>query len=526
MAALTTEHQRIIAEVLADAEKLRRYRALDFYEPYLKQREFHALGATKDERALIAANQVGKSHCGAAEDAFHLTGDYPKWWQGHRFKAPPTGWLVGPNQEKVRDTLQSTLFGPWNKPDEFGTGFLPRDAIVGRPTLGRGVSNAFDTATIRWKDPTGRLDDSARSTATFKSYTESLQSFAASTIHFYHGDEESLGEIYGEARVRLQVNRGISYLTLTPLLGWTDLIIRFLKTPAANRAAVKMGIYDACKGHDPLRPHLGHYTRQQADDAIANFEPHLRGARAYGDPALGEGKIFLVPEQQFTIARPDFIPPHWRKIWGIDFGGAGENSHPFAAALLAHDLDFDIVYLLHVLKLRGMSILQHVPKMREIAPNVPVAWPHDGNEKDARTGSGMTLAQQYRTPMPGMLGLNMLDEHATWREGGFSTQAAVDDLDSRMQTGRFKVCADLVEFFDEARQYHREKHQIVKENDDILSAVFKGLMMLRRAQPGYLIQPKVGKYDRKTDEWWKPKGQAADIDPWTGRPVDPPEQPW
>jgi hypothetical protein len=129
--------------------------------------------------------------------------------------------------------------------------------------------------------------------------------------------------------------------------------------------------------------------------------------------------------------------------------------------------------------------------------------------------------------MPGMPGLNMLDEHATWPEGGFSTSAAIDDLDARMQTGRFKACVDLTDFFEEARQYHREKFKVVPIFDDILSAVFKGLMMLREARPGYLIQPKVGKYERKpAEEWWKPQVRINDFDPHTGLPLDRDHQPW
>ena len=36
----------------------------------------------------MAANRVGKSYVGAMEMAIHLTGEYPKWWKGKRFKEP------------------------------------------------------------------------------------------------------------------------------------------------------------------------------------------------------------------------------------------------------------------------------------------------------------------------------------------------------------------------------------------------------------------------------------------------------
>ena len=59
--------------------------------PYPWQIDFHAAGATNMERAVIAANQTGKSTAGAAETAAHLTGVYPDWWQGKRIGAANDG---------------------------------------------------------------------------------------------------------------------------------------------------------------------------------------------------------------------------------------------------------------------------------------------------------------------------------------------------------------------------------------------------------------------------------------------------
>ena len=502
MSGLSAAEQETVRKGLYAASQLRRFRALDFYEPYPKQLEFHNLGKDHDERAMVAGNQVGKTKAGCAEDAIHLTGEYPSWWQGHRFTHPIRAWCAGPSAEKVRDVLQTELFGHFAKPDEFGTGMLPRESINGRPSLSRGVTFAYDTATIRWKDKAGKLDESALSTLTFKGYQEGQLAFASDTIDLYHGDEESTLDIYTEARTRLQVRRGISYLTLTPLDGWTSLVIRMLREKLG--CSVKMGIYDA-----------KHYTKEQADAIVAGYPEYIRNARAFGDPALGEGRVFLHDESTFKSARPEFIPPHFRKLWGIDFGGSGSGSHPFGAALIAHDADYDIVWLLHTLKLQGMTMIQHVPMMRSVAANVPVSWPHDGNETRAGPGgAGQTIAAQYKNPMPGMPGLLMLPDHATWPEGGFSTEAAVDELDQRIATGRFKAVDACAEFFDEYRQFHRVKGLLVKVNDDVLSALFKALMMLRYARPVVLGDDIFGA-TRKLSRG----GQIAPNDPFTGQPL-------
>lgn len=473
---------RKILEGLKAYSTLSTTRKLDYFEPYVKQREFFANGAKTDERALIAANQVGKTFTGGYEDAAHLTGEYPPWWPGHRFTHPVKMWVCGPKSDKVRDTTQAMLFGPWNKPDEFGTGFIPRDAIVGRPSLAHGVPGAFDTATIKWKDR-GRLDESARSTLVFKSYTEEVLAFASDTIDVAHLDEECKAEIYSETRVRLQVRRGISYATLTPLLGLTPFILRFMGEDGRPPVGLttNMGIFDACKGHDPSNPDLGHYLREDAEKIIAGYPLHERDARAYGIPKLGEGKVFLVDESLFTID-PPMILPHWPRLWGIDFG----IDHPFAAALIALDRENDVIYLTDVLKMSGETKLQHVPRMRSIAPGFPVAWPHDGHVRDK--GSGEALADQYRNPMPGMPGLIMLDTHSTWEDGSMSTEAAILELDDRIRTGRFRCSRTCEPFLAEYRQYHRAKGQLVKENDDVLSALFKALMMKRYARVARLEQ--------------------------------------
>lgn len=510
-----SEQEEVLRRLAKNAATIRRFNRIKTFEPYLKQAEFFANGALTDERAFIAANQVGKTITGSYEDAVHATGEYPTEWKGHRFNHPVTGWIAGPIAEKVRDSTQEMLFGPWNRPDEFGTGFIPREAIVGRPSLSRGITGAYDTATIKWRDKNGRLDDSALSTITFKAYTEEQLAFASSTIDFYHGDEESKQGIYTESRVRLQVKKGISYVTLTPLLGRTDFILWF----ETHGMLTQMGIYDAVIGHDPERPYLGHYTKEDADKKVAGLPVHERDARAYGVPMLGEGKVFLTDENEYKIERPLDVPAHWRKLWGVDFGGPGSGAHPFAAVLVAIDVDYDIVYLLHVLKLKGMTRLQHIAKMRQIAPSVRVVWPHDGNEMREGGSGTVSLAQQYREPLPGMPGLLMHPTHATWPQGGFATSTAVDELDTRMSTGRFKAVDTCADFWHEVRLYHRKNHQFERVNDDVLSALFKTLMMKRYARAGALDTVKE-KYAPKSAVSQQPERLIPDINPFTGDPID------
>ena len=169
------------------------------------------------------------------------------------------------------------------------------------------------------------------------------------------------------------------------------------------------------------------------------------------------------------------VPLHWAKIWGIDFG----IDHPFGACLCAWDRESDVFYVLKTVKVSGAIPDVHVAQMRRIDSNAPVAWPHDGNQRVGFGNAADTVADAYRA-----LGLRMLPEHSTFPGGGFSTEAAILEMDQRMRTGRFRVCEDLADWWFEYRLYHRENGMIVKEDDDLLSATMKALMMKRFARPG------------------------------------------
>jgi len=119
---------------------------------------------------------------------------------------------------------------------------------------------------------------------------------------------------------------------------------------------------------------------------------------------------------------------------------------------------------------------QHAARMKAIAANVKVAWPHDGTQRDK--GSGDQLADIYERE-----GLLMLPQHATFSGGGYSTEAGIMEMLTRMRSERFKVAASCLDWQDEFMGYHRKDGIIVKTNDDLLSATRIGLMQIRSAKP-------------------------------------------
>jgi hypothetical protein len=78
----------------------------------------------------------------------------------------------------------------------------------------------------------------------------------------------------------------------------------------------------------------------------------------------------------------------------------------------------------------------------------------------------------------------MLYQHATHPSGGFGLEASIADVLDRMQTRRLIVADHLVELREELRMWHRKDGKVVRENDDLISALRYALMSLRFARLG------------------------------------------
>ena len=473
---------------------------IEHWHPYPKQAEFLALGARCTERCLFAGNQLGKSDTGAYETAYHLTGLYPSDWTGHRFTRPTKMWAAGPSTTVVRDTAQTKLCGPAGVKDEWGTGFVPRGHLLGSTVARGAVADALDSIKVQHHDRHGVPDGTSQ--LWFKSYEQGREKFQSATLDGIWWDEEPPEDIYTEGLARLTATRGISYLTFTPLWGMSTVVIKFVEDHDAEsrRGFVRMGFADAL--------HLNDDDRKRK---LSEYPPHEHQARLEGLPMLGHGRVFTQDQRELQFDPGLQIPPYWTKVWGLDFG----ISHNFAAVLCLYDREADTFYVYKTYRVADAIPITHVDAILRIAADVPVAWPHDGSARDK--GSGETLAKQYK-----MLGLRMLDSHATFPGGGFSTEAAILEMQQRMRDGRFRVAADLVDWWEEYRMYHRdEKGQLVKLRDDLLSATMKAFMMRRFAKAVRIAS--AGRRPEVVEQ--KAGAQAWDV--FTGQPLaGGAETPW
>jgi phage terminase large subunit-like protein len=424
---------------------------LKAYQPYAKQREFHAAGSTFRERLFMAGNQLGKTVAGAAEAAMHLTGRYPDWWQGHRYSKPVVMLAGSESYELTRDGIQRLMVGPPEREEDWGTGYIPADAILAR-TRRMGVSNALDSVTVRHAS-------GGASSLGLKAYEQGRGKWQANTVDYVWFDEEPPSDVYFEGITRTNATKGLIAVTFTPLMGMSDVVARYMMEDSEDRAVITMTIDDA-----------EHYSPEERAKIIASYPAHEREARTKGIPSLGSGLIFPVIEEEI-VCDPFTIPPIWPQINGVDFG----YDHPFGAVNMAWDRDADTVYVTKVYRKRESTPVVHAAGIKPWGDWIPCAWPHDGLQHDK--GSGEQLAKLYADQ-----GLNMLAERATWEDGGNGVEAGVAEMLDRMLTGRWKVFSTCKEWLEERRLYHRKDGKIVKERDDVLSASRYALMMLRFAE--------------------------------------------
>ena len=428
---------------------------LSFYDPYEYQNNFHSAkdndGRLARQRLLMAANKTGKTFCGAAEMAFHLTGKYPKWWKGYRFTGPIKAWAAGNTTANTRDIVQAELLGEPGDEEDFGKGALPKDVIL-KWDRQPGIPNAVSTVTV--KHASGK-----NSKCYLKSYEQGKQAWMGKAIDVVWMDEEPPQDIYSQALRASLKSGGLTYMTFTPESGMTNVVAQFM-----NNLKPHQQLYNATWDDAP------HLDDEVKEEILAALPPHERKMRSEGIPVLGSGLVFPIDVEQ--IKRTAFaIPEHWSRICAIDFG----YDHPTAAVWIAHDRDHDVAYVYDTYRKSGETPLVHAQAIKARGDWIPVIWPHDGAQHDK--GSGEPLAAIYRRQ-----GMNMFPKHFENPEGGQGVEPGLMEMLQKFQTQRLLVFDHLGEFFEEMRMYHRKDGKVVKERDDLMSAARYAVMSLRYAK--------------------------------------------
>ena len=437
---------------------------LQDYRPYPKQRGFHAAGLAFPHRMLSAGNQNGKSWPTGAETAMHLTGEYPPWWDGHRFHHPITAWACGETGDAVRDNPQRVLLG---QVGHEGTGLVPKRCITKSRAMAKGVGGLYDF--IRIQHISG-----GTSFLRFRYYAQDVAAWQGPPVHWMWLDEEPPEEHFIEGMARLFGVGGRSAISYTPAKGRTTVTLRYVdpQQREGTRHLTKMTIHDA-----------QHIPPAEAEKRIRELPEHQRPARAYGEPSAGEGAVFAIADERILVDPLDEIPESFLRLAGIDFGWSLK--HPTAAVQCVYDRTTDTVYVVQEYRESQRTPAEHSLVLRTWGADLRFSWPKDGENITAGS-EGIAVAQLFRN-----CEIKMLRDHAQFvatdasrrnRQSIVSHERGIQEMNERMQSGRLKIFRTCRKWMEEKRQYHRKDSKVVKIEDDLLDATRYVLMMLRYAR--------------------------------------------
>ena len=457
-------------ELLKELKQRERFNRVDTYDPYPYQLKFHKTGAEANQRLLMAANRIGKSYCGSMELAYHLTGLYPKWWEGKRYGQPIVAWAGGVSNETTRDIVQFELLGSPDDPEAFGSGTVPKNYII-KTERKPGVPNAKSVALI--KHVSG-----GNSSLFFKAYEMGVEKWQGRSVDCIWLDEEPSRDIYSQAVTRTLDRKGMVYMTFTPEQGMTETVASFMNNLQTGQSLPNATWDDASETVMSLKGHKGHLDEGVMQQILSSYSPHEREMRRYGRPSIGSGLIFPIQEEKIMID-PIPIQDHWPRIAAIDFGW----DHPTAVVWGAVDMEEEVFYVYDCYRMSKASPTVHSQSIRTRPHFIPIAYPHDGNRRDSMGNPG--LADQYRN-----LGCNMLLEHFTnppalgENKGGNSVEEGLMAMLQAMENDKFKVFSTLSDWFEEFRMYHRKGGKVVPIRDDIMSATRYAFQSQRFAVSG------------------------------------------
>lgn len=412
-------------------------------ELYSKHIEFFTKGYDHSQRAFIAANRTGKTLAGAFEISCHLTGLYPKWWQGRKFLNAVDVWASGVSNQSTKEIQQQELLGDLS---DVGTGTIPKDLIL-KITKKPGVADAVETVFVR--HTSGGI-----SKCTFKSYEQGRESFQGTKKQAIWLDEEpkDLG-IFTECLTRTmdKFNPGIIMCTFTPLFGLSDVVMSFMPDGRLP-----------FNGVDPKAPYkfvtqvsweeVPHLDEKQKAEILATYSPHERMARSKGIPSLGAGAIYPYCEDEITVM-PFEIPSWWPRAYGLDVGW-----NRTAAVWGAQDPESKQVYI-YSEHYEGMA----APALHASAIKARGSWiwgAIDPASEGVSQVDGTALYKLYE------------DEGLTLEKADNARESGILKVGQMFISGQLKIFNTCSNLLSEYRMYRRdEKGKIIKKNDHALDAL-------------------------------------------------------
>lgn len=477
-----------IKKILTHIQNLETFNKLDLYYPdidtklfdqtviyardkYPAHLRFFEKGKDFGITFFMSGNQSGKSHCLFFEAACHMTGLYPRWWCGHRFTKPIRVFFGAYSADLLKKTVQPKMLG---QSGSFGSGMIPRK-VLDLDSLKDAKKAETPITAFRVRHVSGGY-----STASLKTYEAGRKAWEAESVDLIVMDEEPPMDVFQEAIARTLASKGIIRCGFTPNAGMTE-TVDYLTDHGNFEEGEKPGDIYLVRSSVYEVPHISKREIERLKAAAP--QAHVRDARLYGIPGLGEGLIYPVDlneciVQPFKPNLEDFV-----YCMAIDFGQV----HPTAVLWVAYNFKESVYYIIDEHRESFQPPEYHANEIN-VRDQVLGCFVHkicDPSKGSIDPKSGYHVAQMYQ------------DYEVEFGNANNDVDTGIYRVLSGLQHGYIKIFSTCTMLIGELRTYmYDKKGGVRKKNDDLCDCL------------RYIINEPVDNYSNKTNRM---HGKAQDV---------------
>jgi len=273
----------------------------------------------------------------------------------------------------------------------------------------------------------------------FKSYDQGRSAFEG-TVRSIWFDEEPPEDIYSECITRTLTGNNIIMITFTPLMGMSKVIRNFINDSDYTEGPKGPGKYLISQTWNDV-PHL---TEEAKAEALASYPEYQKLARSEGIPMLGQGAVYPVSELLYTISPLNYpIPPHWKRVAGLDFGFVAPTAIVWAA--IDPETETYYIYSEHYFKERTPIFHADAIKTRNNSAgfDIPIVCDPSGG------GTSMSDGLQTRLIYEQQYGIKMISAIN-------SIEPGITKVLEMFNAGKIKIYSSCVNLLSELRVYQRD----------------------------------------------------------------------
>jgi phage terminase large subunit-like protein len=445
------------------------FNQLKWFRPFPYQTEFFKTGKEFTRRGMIAANRSGKSVASSVETAYHLTGRYPKKWEGKVWDKPIVAMVTGESWEQVSKTMQSKLLGcdDIKQAYKLGTGSIPQDCIDEKSMRTDGAN----VLSIEIKHESG-----GKSKLYFSNYTQQVRHLQGFELDLVVLDEQPPDEIFSELVTRTAQRNGQVMCSFTPLKGMSGLVRKF---------------WDKIEGYTHVRvtwndiPVMNEwgevfFSLKEREQLSRDYMPWERECRINGIPLVGKGVVFPMLKWP-TYKSVDVDLRSNDKLERLISFDLGRSNDPTVISFMFRDPVDEIIWLHRQVTVpQGETPDEYVHYLldRE-SKGVPIALPHDAGQAGRYTLTEQSVREVFEDNyglncIPGAI-LNPVND-----QGKVTNHISygINIMRLGMEREKFRINEACIDFLDEARNYAIDETGRFIGKDDHLDSARIGILAL------------------------------------------------